>query len=202
MQKFAKLLRTHVEDVNTLLGEGIADRGKRQSFADFLSRRAIMGAGVPPVVMMHIQLSICRAGNPASADVGISGASGDRCGDITASAFSAPRRTCGSSVDMAPTAKSTRFAITSGIAWSDAVIGHESEVDIAVLRQHFRREVKRRADRRNGDADGLGFLFCDCDDVGNVFGGKGRCRDEQHFRRHNHRYRDEVARVIEAWVGQ
>jgi hypothetical protein len=50
----------------------------------------MIGAGVPPVAMMQIQLSICNSGNPASAEDGISGASGDRCGDITANALSVP----------------------------------------------------------------------------------------------------------------
>ena len=57
-QKAAELLRIHIVDIDALLGKGIANLRLGQNFSDFLSRRVMIGAGVPPVVMMHIQLSI------------------------------------------------------------------------------------------------------------------------------------------------
>jgi hypothetical protein len=51
-------LLAQVEDFRVLLGKGRAHLRQGQSFGDSWSRRATIGAGVPPVVMMQIQESI------------------------------------------------------------------------------------------------------------------------------------------------
>lgn len=106
-----------MENVDALLGEGLVHFRPRQGLETSASTRAMIGAGVPPVAIKQIQASICNAGNPASADVGIVGASGERSVEVTASALSAPALTCGNSEGSAAMARSTRLAIKSGIAW-------------------------------------------------------------------------------------
>ena len=86
--------------------------------------------------------------------------------------------------------------------FGDTVVGHKDEIDIAVLRQHFRREVIGRADRRNRDAHGIRLLLGEFDNIGDVFGWKARRCDEQHFRPNQHRYRHEIAFIVESRIGQ